>query len=256
MRKEVNAITGDIKKFHSPFSYRQGYRLTWKKIDTRWSGIDRPDLMQDRVKDIVWILNQLNFITSIQMAKTYWPQNTKEAKKTFSKLERLGILVRHNLKNKHKDMPFYTLGPAGAKTINIPYKPNWWLDVKLDDVLKQLIINQFFLRIYRSRNKCRFLQAPVPLSGLIVFNEMEFPLVVVRADIENIAREIRWTDVEKSLVICEDHQQLKEIAKNIKFPARFTTDYELCSVSLNQAFYRWEKDRLINDNINIFSTNA
>lgn len=236
----------------SPFSYRQGYNLTWNKLDTRWTGIENPHELPVRVKEIVSLVDQVEFITGVQIAKTFWPKNKNDAKKTLVKLEKFGVLVRHNLKNTHRDMPFYTLGPAGAKLVEKPYQINNWLKYKSDYVLKQLIINQLFLRIYRTSGHCQFISAPHPLSGIIVFNDIEFPVIVIRGDHEDMAREIRWLELKKAFVICEDYEQVDDIADEIRFPVRYTTDYELCTVPLNQAFYTWEKGKLEREDIELF----
>jgi len=244
------------KLFLSPFSYRQGYSLTWNKLDTRWAGTEDPDVLPDRVKEIVILIDQVGLITGLQIAKTFWPTNKYEAKKALTKIEKLGILVRHSLKNIQREIYFYTIGPAGAKLIEKPFKINSWLKLKEDTVLKQLIINQLFLRIYRTSSNSQFIVAPQPLSGIIVFNDKEYPVFVIRGDQEDMAREMRWRELKKAFIICEDYKQIGEIADEIKFPVRFTTDYELCNVPLNQAFFTWEKGMIENDEIDIFDIQA
>jgi hypothetical protein len=214
--------------------------------------------VSERVIKIANHLDRLKFITRVQAIKTFWAQNKTDAKKQLNKLEDFGIIIRHSLENKNRDMPFYTLGPAGAKLIDKPYKPNWWLNTDVETVLKQLITNQLYLRIYRTSDNCQILRAPSPLSGVIVIGDAEFPLLVVRSNIEDMAREIRWLELKKALVICENYKQIKELAGSANFPVRFTTDYELCNVPLNRAFFRWNKETetLEKETINIFQSTA
>ncbi|GBF34587.1 hypothetical protein DCCM_3706 [Desulfocucumis palustris] len=199
------------------------------------------------------VTDQLRIVTAKQLSARFWSNNMENGDKSLKKLGKKGYLLRHVLKNKNKTMVIYTLGPAGCKLLNKPYQPNWWARVELKEILKILVFNQLYLRIHHSMDS-KALQAPYPLTSVIIINNREFPVLVVRGDIGEIAREVRWADLNRAMVICEEHEQIEKIALNINIPARFTTDYELCFKSLNEAFYSYnrEADTVEKETVDIF----
>lgn len=244
-------------RYLSPFSYKRNYNLRWKRIDTRWQGTNQLDSITPTAKSRLKLVEQLKVITSIQLGKAMAPNDIRNCRKILSKYESLGFLIKHTLENKSITIPFYTLGPAGAKALGLPFHPNWWLDLKLNAVLKHLILNQLFLKAHKTV-QCKILTAPYPITSVFIMGNAEFPVMVVRGDVEDLAREARWMTFNRVLVVCEDESQIPVIAPNIKVDARYTTDYNLCHTLLNDAFYRWvqEEEKYYIDTIDIFSSNT
>lgn len=249
-------MKGDVfintEEFKSPFSLSNNYELAWKKVDTRWKGTSY-ELANKKVKDIIETMAQIRIITGLQILKTFWPTHLDNGKKILSRLEMLGLIIKHGLKNKSKGIAFYTLGPTAYKYIDIKYNANWWLDLTIEVVLRQLTLNQLFLRLYKI-NYCSVKTMTYPLTASIIIQDKEFPVVVVRGDMNDILRELRWLEVNKLILVCENKEQIAEIGPHVQIPVRYTTDYEIfCLPSLAEAFFKWNTDKVEQDIVNIFN---
>lgn len=80
--------------------------------------------------------------------------------KHINKINRSGVLVKHSLSNKGKDLGIYTLGPLGANILKKPYTPNWWMSLHNTPVLKQLVANQLLLRMLKTGQDVNYMIAP------------------------------------------------------------------------------------------------
>lgn len=239
--------------FISPFSISRGYELNLKSLDSRWQGTNDFSALTSVDDVILKAIHRLGMVTALQLHKTFYDRNIKTTIKNFKRLTANGLVVKHEMKDKSKEMDFYTLGPAGARFIKKPYQPNWWEGLKTDVILRQLVFNQLFLRMYKAK-KCKLIKAEYPLAGTILINETDFPVAVIRGDSEDIIKEIKLSDLERLVVICEDRTQIPFIAERVEVETRFTTDYELCNCQLDQAFYVYENGALEKETIQIFSS--
>lgn len=231
------------KPFVSPFSYRQGYNLTWFKIDPRWRGVPNAlGEVTERVKKVAELTESTKIISKYQLIRHFFTeQSAANATKYLNKINRAGLLIRHVLSNSGRDLVVYTLGPLGAQLIKVPFAPNWWLDLQKTPVLKQLIANQLFLRLIKTGD-AKYMVAPYPFTGVLTYKGIEFPMIAVRGDVEDINRELRHTNFQRGFIICEDVKQIEQVAPNVIHPARYTTDYDILYTPLNEAFYTWSPD--------------
>lgn len=240
--------------FVSPFSYRQGYNLTWFKVDARWKGIENAlGEVTERVKNIATLTNTTKVISKYQLIRHFFSDQSKPSIiKYLGKLNRSGLLLKHSMVNNGKELVIYTLGPLGARVVKEPYSPNWWCKLQAATVIKQLVANQLYLRLART-GEAKYNIAPYPFTGVLSYKGYEFPLIVVRGDVEDINREIRYAEFNRGIVICEDTLQIEQVASNIIQPVRYTTDYDILYNPLNSSFYSWTPEKGVEkENLTLF----
>lgn len=243
----------DSAAFLSPFSCRRGYKTVLTKLDSRWQGNPQADL-QGVDLEMIKAVDRLKMVTALQAHKTFYRDNSLQGTiKKLNKFSNKGLLTKHMMQDSLKNMVFFTLGPAGARLLCKPFKYNWWMGLKGDVILKQLVLNQLFLRI-KKEVPCLFYSAEYPLTGVIIINDISLSVVVIRGDLEDAVRDINLTeDIQRLIVICEDKSQIRYIGEKINSIAtRYTTDYELCCTPLNEAFYLYENGEIIREELYIF----
>lgn len=226
----------------SPFSSLHEYHVDWQTVNRHWDGVKK-FIDSIYIKPLTF-LNLTKIATRLQLAKFL-----KGDKKKINYLARIGVLVTHRLVNEKNSMTIYTLGPMGCRVLKKQYAPNWWLDLSVTDVLKQLITNQLYFRIMEF-TQARMFKAKPPLTGAVMFNNVDFGVFVVRHG--ETARGIRWVAPDRMIIICEDVNQIPLIASDVHAPVRYTTDQNLFKSPLSEAFYRWEKGILEVDKVKAF----
>jgi hypothetical protein len=235
--------------FVSPFSRKQKVDMSWDKISNRWKGFESAKHWLNTYDlEMIQHLSHLQMASNLQLIK-FFPDREK-AKVRLKKLASAGIVVRHQLTTASQKIPVYTLGPQGAEILNHPFTPNWWANKSPYGVLRQLIANQLYFRMKSVKVEANFLPTPVPFSGIIECHRVEFLVCVTNG--QDISQEMKWENNQRLLVIAESLEELELSAKQINAPARFTTDYEMFTIELKNAFYRYDHSSLVPEVIPMF----
>jgi len=190
-------------------------------------------------------------LTRGQISKHFWG-NKASGEKRLNKMARMGVLIAHTMTAPGSTLIIYTIGPIGARVLRIPYHANWWQDVEVKDVLKQLIINQFYLRLRRIEKDLIYLPAPPPYDAVISFRGNELVVLALRGD--GAPEALKFLQVPRLMIICETAEEIMSIAPEIKQPVRYTTDEALFRQPLDKAFYYYDHKagELKQDNVAVF----
>jgi hypothetical protein len=233
------------QNFISPFNRKQEAIINWQTISKGWKGYLDPENLTETKKKLLDDLSYLQMCSNIQLGKYYLIQDRsqkrsmKAAKEILKKMGTNGLLVRHELCLHNSKIPIYTLGPAGARAIDIPYTPNWWLDRSPYLVLRQLITNQLFFR-FKLLGETKYYPTPYPLNGVIVFKGLDFHICITNG--KDIPDELKWEKDRRLIVISETIEELYQSVELLKnnLSIRYTTDYDLFTIELHQAFCKYD----------------
>ncbi len=240
------------ERFTSPISRKQHADMEWQQINPHWRGYVNVNSLKEEELVMLQSLYGLKLCTNIQLAKHYLlpykskSQNAmKNIKNRLRKLADHGILVNHMLTLENKKVPIYTIGPAGAAVLDVPYTPNWWLEESPYIVLRQLIANQLFFRFKLTGSRVIYNPTPQPFNGEIIFKGIDFLVCITQNG--NVPSELKWEDNSRIILISETVQEALAAAKKIKddLYVRYTTDYELFTIELHKAFYKYSEKEIL-----------
>lgn len=241
-------------KFRSPFSVTRGYELKWTRVDPHWRGVEQAyTWTTDRDEKILKMLRSCRFLTRSQIAKHFWRGSPVSGEKRLNKMARMGVLIAHTMVSPSSTIIMYTIGPIGARVLKIPYTPNWWQDVEVEEVLKALIISQFYLRLHRLSEDLILLPAPPPYDAVISFQGNELVVLALRSG-DSLPEALNFLQIHRLMVICENKEDIIAIAPKIKQPVRYTTDEALFRQPLDKAFYYFDQRtrKIQQDNVTVF----
>jgi len=238
------------EKFISPLSRNQKAVINWHIISKNWrNNADKNKLKESITQTEIKLLDELFLLqmcSSLQLAKYYFPRNKatmNKAKDRLKALASVGIMVRHELKLKRANIPIYTLGPAGALALDIPYTPNWWVDCSPYKVLRQLITNQLFFRFKLLGYETIYNPTPAPFNGEIIYKKMDFRICVTNG--KDVPTELKWEKDSRLIIIGESLEELNLTVNTTKNNTniRYTTDYDLFVTDLSKAFSKYDHDK-------------
>ncbi|TDA65807.1 MAG: hypothetical protein D9V47_11935 [Clostridia bacterium] len=227
----------DLKPSTQPtslFSARTAQRIDWQRVNPTWRGIQKAEeWARPKVLEAV---KEFRLAARFQLVKSLY-RNPDKGKKDLDRAARTGILVRHDLVTEKGNVPLLTLGPLGARLIGDRFVPNWWVDIPLAEVLKRLVVVQLVLRL-REAGECHLFNARSPLSAIVVFNNLDYGVLVVRQDVEEVMENLLFLQARRLLMVTEDLEQAGILAGELGDRGRFATDLELMRSPL--VFYRWD----------------
>lgn len=238
------------KVYISPLSRRQDADVFWEEINPMWQGYPDPESLSEIELEMIKDLNSLRFCTGIQLSREYLAKEKKgtkqknllqACKKRLKKLSQHGIIIRHLMKAGKKDAALYTLGPAGAKILDVPFTPNWWLDRTAYRVLRQLLSVHLFFRLKKLDPKTKYEATPQPFNGIIFFKDLYFLICIING--EGVHPELRWEKDKRIIMIAETLEEAEKTAKELKdMPGiRYTTDYDVLRIELYRALSKYDK---------------
>lgn len=218
----------------SLFSGRTIRKISWQRVNPTWQGIQkagewaRPQALE--------AVKEFRLAARFQLAKSLY-RNPDKGRKDLDRAARTGILVRHDLVTEKGNVPLLTLGPLGARLIGDRFVPNWWVNLDLLEALKRLVVVQLVLRL-REAGECHLFNVRSPLSAAVVFNNIDYGVLVVRQDVEEVMGSLLFLQMKRLLVVTEDPEQAGVLAPELGDRARYAKDMELVKNPL--VFYRWE----------------
>lgn len=241
--------------FISPITRSQKASMTWTIISQDWRGYSNPDSLTEKEINMLKELEVLRVASGSLLCKEYYSERSLvNAKARLKKLSTNGILVCHHLITEKKGpIPVFTLGPGGAKILDIPFTPNWWEDLSAYKVLNQLTVNKLYSRLKTIANSVTYLPAPFPFYALIEVKGYNFLVSVTNKG--KIPSDLYWEKDSRLIVVCETLEEIVEIALNIKNPnIRYITDYELFVIPMHEALikYDYASSTLISTEVNLF----
>ncbi|MBC7104693.1 MAG: replication-relaxation family protein [Firmicutes bacterium] len=182
-------------------------------------------------------------LTGVQLEALHFKGvSRKTARERLGFLSRAGFLLRHALVNKNarRAVPFYTLGPLGAESLNLDFDPRSLRQLTPAWVARLLSASQLWLRLSRI-DHADFEPGDRPFAARIRFRELDFDVASVRSvpgDAETAVRELSWIDQGRIIVVAASRALMLQVAGGLPGrPVRYTTDRDLFASPLHLAFY-------------------
>ncbi|MFS0574986.1 hypothetical protein AB1K83_05090 [Sporosarcina sp. 179-K 3D1 HS] len=214
----------------SPYSLSHDWSLHWTRIP---SNIKRSDFINGespKERKALAALAAVGLIGGLQLSRLF-----SLDKKRLKRMVTERKIVRHEIHRNKQVIPIYTLGINGA-VISGPnecYESNYWVEYKIEDVLKRLL----FFQLFQHFPENKILPTPVPFSGAIQFKGRRIYVYVARGDLNDLLIYLKWNAKnfsEQLIIIAESirHlQYLKEFIQDLKL--RVLLDLDVLSYNKN-----------------------
>lgn len=218
----------------SPFSLQHEWRLFWRRIPSNTKAMDFIQCKSPKEQKALHALARIGIIGGSQLFRLF-----SIDKKRLRKMVREQKIVRNELKLKNKIIPIYTLGKTGAIITELSgYEPNYWVEYKIEDVLKRLL----FFDMYGFFPQSKIIPTPEPFVGAIDFKNNPLYIYVVRGDTNDLQTYLKWqshTFNGRMIIITENLRHIHPILMHTKdIKLRVTTDHDLVnSQSMKDLFY-------------------
>ncbi|QUW23390.1 hypothetical protein JSQ81_07660 [Sporosarcina sp. Marseille-Q4063] len=220
----------------SPFSLSHEWSLYWTRIP---SNIKRSNFVNGespKERKALEALAAVGVIGGAQISRLF-----SLDKKRLKRMVAEKKIVRHEIHRNKQVIPIYTLGINGAVIagLNDCYESNYWVEYKIEDVLKRLL----FFQLFKHFPKAKFLPTQEPFSGVIQFQGKPIYVYVVRGDVNDLLMYLKWNGKnfnERLIIIAESikHlQPLKVSAATLKLRVALDEDLRDGVKDLQNLFY-------------------
>lgn len=208
----------------SPYSLSHEWNLHWIRIPSNIKRSDYINGESPKERKALEALAAVGIIEGAQLFRLF-----SMDKKRLKRMVMEKKIVRHELIRNKQTIPIFTLGINGAVIggLKESYESNYWVEYKIEDVLKRLLFCQLFQHFAESK----VLPTPEPFSGAIEFKGKPIYVYVVRGDVSDLLMYLKWRRKnfnDRIIIITESirHlQPLKLIIENFKL--RVTVDKDL-----------------------------
>jgi hypothetical protein len=201
-------------------------------VDPGWLGIYRAIEWADH--PVLEYLKDLKFATRSQFLRHFYVSK-ENGRKHIERMARTGLLLRHSLVSGAGDTALYTLGPLGNELVHVRWIPNWWCSISLIDVLKRLVTGELYLG-FSNIWPCGYAEANQPLSAFFTFGGMEYGVLILRDDVEQVRRKITRSTAMRLIVAVERIGDAARLNTLLDVPARFILDQELVGKQFPHCF--------------------
>ncbi|WP_139490063.1 hypothetical protein [Brevibacillus dissolubilis] len=212
----------------SPFSLQHGWTVQWTY---RVPNIVKAH-MTLREEQVAKSLAKIGIIGGAQLSRLFFNKNKLQMKKMIHK----GYVIPHVLRDQHKEIPIYTLSPVVLNS----YGGVVWKRFTVEDVLQRMLFFQLYGKFTEKELVMIERAESEPYVGIIRRKNMRFYIGVVRGNMEEWERALRWEyESKRILLIAETLEELAPVQEMIKHRmVRVTTDHDL-KMHFNEMFYQW-----------------
>ncbi len=235
-----------IQKYISPYSSRRFQEIAWQDVTPGWLGIYRAVTWAD--SPVIEYLKNLKFATRSQLLRHFYVSQ-ENGRKRIERMARTGLLLRHYLVGRAGDTALYTLGPLGSELVHERWAPNWWRSLSLVDVLKRLVTGELY-HGFAGIWPCAYAEAGWPLTAFFTFGGMEYGILVLRDDVEQVRRQVTRSTAMRLIVAVESIGDAARMNTVLDVPARFILDQELVGKKFQQRImFHFEEGMLVSENL-------
>jgi len=196
----------------SPYSLSHDWSLHWTCIP---SNIKRSDFVNGespKERKALEALAAIGVIGGAQLSRLF-----SLGKKRLKRMVSEKKIVRHEIHRNKQVIPIYTLGINGAVVagLNDSYESNYWVEYKIEDVLKCLLFLQLFQHFPGSKVKV----VPEPFNGAIEYKEKLFYIYVIRGDVNDLLMYLKWSGKSfngRLIIITESIKHMQPLMMAIK----------------------------------------
>lgn len=229
----------------SPFSLKgHQWSLTWNRVSYN-EKFDKPyESQSERVQEALEALACVGVIGGAQMKRLFHLSSENIKNMIGAKL-----ITPHEVRQDGQAIPIYTVGIRGANQVMPVYRPNYWENLKITDVLKDLC----FFKLCSFFDDFMVFPAPEPFTASLSLKpgqkrnedvETPFYVYVTRDGVEDLMMALKWQPFRgRILIVAETLAQAKPLesfmtVKDLK--VRLVTDE---GMSLDpMIFYHFDKE--------------
>lgn len=230
----------------SPYSLSHEWNLHWTRMPSNMRESDYINGESPKERKALEALAAVGIIEGAQLFRLF-----SLDKKRLKRMVLEKKIVRHELKRNKQIIPIFTLGINGAVIggLKDSYDSNYWVEYKIEDVLKRLLFFQLFQHFAGSK----VLPTPEPFSGAIGFKGKPIYVYVVRGDVSDLLMYLKWKGNlfnERLILITESirHlEKLKMIAERLKLRGILDLDLQDVSFRLENSYYLNEYSEFVGE---------
>ncbi|MEK5069611.1 hypothetical protein [Sporosarcina sp. FSL K6-1508] len=208
----------------SPYSLSHDWSLHWTRIPSNIKRSDYVNGESPKERKALEALAAVGLIGGAQLSRLF-----SLDKKRLKRMAVEKKIVRHEIKMNKQVIPIFTLGVNGAAVagLNDCYESNYWVEYKIEDVLKRLL----FFQLFQYFPESKVFPTQGPFSGAIQFQGKPIYVYVVRGDVNDLLMHLKWIGKhfnERLIIITESIRHLhplKVTAETIK--VRVAVDVDL-----------------------------
>ncbi|MEK4404913.1 hypothetical protein MKZ26_10880 [Sporosarcina sp. FSL K6-6792] len=224
----------------SPYSLSHEWNLHWTRIPSNIKRSDYINGESPKEREALDALAAVGVIEGAQLFRLFSLDKNRLKRMVAEKK-----LVRHELKRNIQVIPIFTLGINGAVIAGLSdcYESNYWVEYKIEDVLKCLLFFQLFKHFAGSK----ILPTQEPFSGAIDYKGKPIYVYVVRGDVNDLLMYLKWRgkkNNERLIVIVEAIRHLQQIKSFFQmFKLRIVVESDLLSEvkDLQILFYKFDE---------------
>jgi len=227
----------------SPFSLTHDWSLGWKRIPSNYKPFQYYNINSMKEKKALEALGSVGIIGGKQLSRLFSLSN-----KEIKNMVHTDKIVEHALNRNHNtQIPIYSLGINGAKAIKLSaYKSNYWVELRLEDVLKSLL----FFQLYHYFPTLNVKPTPNPFVAAVKNNESLIYVYVLKGDMGDLMRYLKWQKEShhRLILVTESVSQLKEIelyTDNLKMRVVIEGDLMNREKSDEDIFYLFKDGELV-----------
>jgi len=225
----------------SPYSLSHEWNLYWTRIP---SNIKRSDYINGESPKERAALEALAAVGIIEGAQLF--RLFSLDKKRLKRMVVEKKIVRHELIRNKQIISIFTLGINGAVIggLEDSYDSNYWVEYKIEVVLKRLL----FFQLYKHFAKSKILPTSEPFSAAIVFKGKPIYVYVVRGDVSDLLMYLKWKVNhfnERLIIVTESIQHLKPlkvIPRELKLRGIIDLELQDDLLGLEMSFYYIDED--------------
>lgn len=210
-------------------------RIRWLRVPSSAlndRSFERSFLTPDTEKRLFRLLHAMGLMFGGQIqAHKILHHNPKTARRILGKLNSEHKVVEHIMRVGNKDYKVYTLGPAGAALINVPYQPDYWLKYSENDTIQRLMSVDLYIRMcdYLSTDM-RILTAEKPYTHTFVHDDKVYRVGVLWDNAVSFLEAYRWEPPrERVILVCQAVNQADSLLSYLEenTPIRLITREKL-----------------------------
>jgi len=220
----------------SPYSLSHEWNLHWTRIPSNVRASDYINGESPKERKALEALAAVGTIEGAQLFRLF-----SLDKKRLKRMVLEKKIVRHELIRNKQVIPIFTLGINGAVIggLKDSYDSNYWVEYKIEDVLKRLL----FFRLFQHFPESQILPTQEPFLGAIQFMDNPIYVYVVRGNMSDLLMFLKWRGEqhnERFIIITESFHHLRPLVMiNKKLKLRIALDFDLQNetVSIQDIFY-------------------
>lgn len=239
----------------SPFSLSRNWSLYWTILPSNFKRMEYFNGESPKELLALKALAAVGVISGQQLQRLF-----SLDKKRLKSMVIEQKIIRHELKVNHQVIPIYTLGANGAVMAGIDesYQLNYWISLRIEDVLKCLLFFQLYKQ-FRKTATVLVQPAPKPFTGAVTLNNRFFYVYVVRGETNDLGMFFKWNEHfdERVIILTESLRHLEPLKWHLsKLKIRMALDEDIFNdiEHIQNLFYFMEDGEFLREKANMVNT--